>query len=174
MKLMFLSCLLSVASLASAQLSPEEAQQRLAQKRQATTQPSAQEVADLRQIVASLRAENAALKKEVAALKIDNAKGRELLSRRVAEITAPAVAKPNEPVETPDDKTHQLEKSMAQSMLGMRLVTFKAMGETVIPQGDNIYRIIHGDGSTKITVGTDAEGVVILANVNGEIVTKAK
>jgi hypothetical protein len=51
-----------------AQLSPEEARAKLAERRQlATTQPNP-EIADLKSIIADLRSENAGLKEQIAAL----------------------------------------------------------------------------------------------------------
>jgi hypothetical protein len=62
---------LGFASVASAQLSPDEATAKLNERRQhPTTQPASNEVSDLRSVIFSLRAENTALREKVAALTV--------------------------------------------------------------------------------------------------------
>jgi uncharacterized coiled-coil protein SlyX len=65
---------LAICGYAIAQMSPEEAQQRLAERQVSTSQPSdAEEISDLKQVVADQRQQIEQLKAQVAKLIADNA-----------------------------------------------------------------------------------------------------
>ena len=108
---------------AFAQLSPEEAQARLAERRaRAATRPASDEVAELRSIVAQLRAENVELKALVANLR------SELKARPI--IASAHAAKPDAAKLAIDPNT--------ALRIGMTLADAEAaLGTKLTPQGSN-------------------------------------
>jgi hypothetical protein len=151
------------------QMSPEEAQQRIAERQAeraaAATQPDASEVSELKQVIASLRLENESLKRQVASLPEVPKAGWQM--DRVRKKTCNLVVDAEHYFDVRDDKTLQAGTA------GQRQVVTQTGGPQHIilsatdGSGNHLSANVGPTVSEKHTLSQLHEFIVFVNNGNG-------